>query len=294
LRFAHGYKYPCHPGTYITCTQNGPCWYSTTNQQTPYNGGPALASYGGLNLMPRPMGGVFYSLKDWRAVNTIPESLENASFRMSMIFYSAMTEGINFHCNVIDRDYRIAWHNKVAGETRKIGLFCYDYYQKRSEPCELCPVRRVFETARPCIMERHRLERLPNGLLRWGEIRAYPALGMDGSVEAVMTIGFDITDRKLNFTRQQRQIKSLEKKLEKLTRRQSTPSVPNGKSSFGLTNRERQVLSLIASGFSNAEISDILILSRHTVKSHVTHIFNKLGVNDRTEAAFQAARSELI
>ena len=59
LRFAHGYKYPCHPGTYITCTQNGPCWYSTTNQQTPYNGGPALASYGGLNLMPRPMGGVF-------------------------------------------------------------------------------------------------------------------------------------------------------------------------------------------------------------------------------------------
>jgi len=62
LRFAHGYKYPCHPGTDITCTQNGPCCYSTTNKQTPYNRGPAVAPYGGQNSMPRPsMGGVFYS-----------------------------------------------------------------------------------------------------------------------------------------------------------------------------------------------------------------------------------------
>jgi len=133
---------------------------------------------------------------------------------MAMIFQAAMAEGIDFHCNMIDHDYRIVWHNKVVGERREVGLFCFDFYQKRTEPCELCPVRRVFETGQPCTVERQRLERLPNGLVRWGEIRAYPVFGTGGRVETVMTIGFDITDRKLNFARQQRRIESLERRLE--------------------------------------------------------------------------------
>jgi len=227
-------------------------------------------------------------------VNTIPTTPENASLPMAMIFLAAMTEGINFHCNVIDRDYRIVWHNNVAGENRKIGLFCHDFYQKRTKPCDLCPVRRVFETGQPCTVERQRLERLPNGLFRWGEIKAYPILGAHSGVETVMTIGFDITDRKLNLARQERLIKSLEKKLEELTRRQSAISSPVTKSSFNLTDRERQVLSLVVRGLSNPEISAVLSISRHTVKSHVIHIFNKLGVNDRTEAAFLAARDKIV
>jgi DNA-binding CsgD family transcriptional regulator len=227
-------------------------------------------------------------------VNTIPTTFENPYFGMAMVFHAAMTDGINFHCNVIDRNYRILWHNMVAGESRKVGLFCYDFYQKRTEPCELCPVRRVFETAQPCIIERQRLERLPNGLLRWGEIRAYPTPGGDGRVETVITIGFDITDRKLNLARQRQRIKSLEKKLEEVTRQQSKTSSTDAKYSFSLTNRERQVLNLMARGFSNPEISEVLSLSQHTVKSHVIHIFNKLSVNDRTEAAFLAAQNKLI
>jgi DNA-binding CsgD family transcriptional regulator len=213
---------------------------------------------------------------------------------MAMVFHGAMAEGINFHCNVIDRDYRILWHNRVAGESRQVGLFCYDFYQKRTEPCELCPVRRVFETCQPCVMERQRMERLPNGLPKWGEIRAYPVPGADGRVEAAITIGFDITDRRLNLVRQRRRIECLEKKLEELTRRHSTTSSPDKKSPSHLTNRERQVLNLVARGFSNPEIAEILSLSQHTVKSHVIHIFNKLGVNDRTEAVFLAAQRKLI
>lgn len=61
-----------------------------------------------------------------------------------------------------------------------------------------------------------------------------------------------------------------------------------------LSNRELEVLCILAEGTSNNEISRMLNISPHTVKSHVINIFNKLGVNDRTQAAVWAARHHLI
>jgi DNA-binding CsgD family transcriptional regulator/ArsR family metal-binding transcriptional regulator len=61
-----------------------------------------------------------------------------------------------------------------------------------------------------------------------------------------------------------------------------------------LTARETEVLRLMAEGATNTEIAYLLDISPHTVKSHVIHIFNKLGVNDRTHAAVTAARLSLI
>ena len=52
-----------------------------------------------------------------------------------------------------------------------------------------------------------------------------------------------------------------------------------------LTAREVEVLSLVAEGASNREIANALFISETTVKSHLLHIFVKLGVDDRTEAA---------
>ena len=61
-----------------------------------------------------------------------------------------------------------------------------------------------------------------------------------------------------------------------------------------LSARELEVLCILAEGTSNNEISRMLNISPHTVKSHIIHIFNKLGVNDRTQAAVWAARHHLI
>lgn len=60
-----------------------------------------------------------------------------------------------------------------------------------------------------------------------------------------------------------------------------------------LTQREIQVLRHITAGATNSEIAENLAISPHTVKSHVVHIFNKLGVNDRTQAAVWATRYHL-
>lgn len=51
-----------------------------------------------------------------------------------------------------------------------------------------------------------------------------------------------------------------------------------------LTNREIEVLKLIAAGLSNAEIASSLVLSAATVKTHINHIFQKTGARDRAQA----------
>ena len=57
-----------------------------------------------------------------------------------------------------------------------------------------------------------------------------------------------------------------------------------------LTERELDVLSLVAQGHTNDYIASCLNLSTRTVEAHMTHIFNKLNVNSRTEAALLAQR----
>jgi two-component system, NarL family, response regulator DegU len=62
----------------------------------------------------------------------------------------------------------------------------------------------------------------------------------------------------------------------------------------GLTDRELEVLRLVGEGASNREIAQRLYISEKTAKNHLTHIFEKLGVTDRTQAALYAVRSGLV
>lgn len=59
---------------------------------------------------------------------------------------------------------------------------------------------------------------------------------------------------------------------------------------LNLSNREKEVLSLLAEGYSNQEIADKLFVSLNTTKTHVSNIYSKLGVSRRTQAV-QKARS---
>ncbi len=60
-----------------------------------------------------------------------------------------------------------------------------------------------------------------------------------------------------------------------------------------LTEREYEVLRLIATGVSNRDMASILFIAESTVKAHVEHIIGKLGVSDRVQAAVWAARHGL-
>jgi DNA-binding NarL/FixJ family response regulator len=77
--------------------------------------------------------------------------------------------------------------------------------------------------------------------------------------------------------------------------RRLPPAVPRTHASEAeLTDRERQVLSMLAAGMSNGEISEALVLSEATVKTHVSNLLAKLGLRDRIQAVIYAYETGLI
>jgi DNA-binding NarL/FixJ family response regulator len=84
----------------------------------------------------------------------------------------------------------------------------------------------------------------------------------------------------------------------KLLKQVANPSAAPGdlKSSIGadLSEREREILRLVADGLSNAEIAERLHLSKGTVQNYMSSLFAKLDVTDRTQAAILALRHGLV
>ena len=79
-----------------------------------------------------------------------------------------------------------------------------------------------------------------------------------------------------------RQIADLDGARELLDQRERRRADPE------LTEREQQVLALVAQGLPNKLIARRLAITERTVKGHLTHIFDRIGVTDRTQAALWA------
>jgi len=116
-----------------------------------------------------------------------------------------------------------------------------------------------------------------------------PVYDSDGSVRSTVRIEIDTIQTVRALQRRsgylEEQLNALSHDRE-LARMEANASLPRR-----LTQRELEVLRLVSEGANNVEISRLLDISPHTVKSHVIHLFNKLGVNNRIQVAVWAARS---
>ena len=123
----------------------------------------------------------------------------------------------------------------------------------------------------------------------------YPIYDMNGNLATTVEIEVD-TDEiiRTNGTEDESIAKTGKKSIGRKQKNNTISTQRSLEFHTDLTDREIQVLRLVAEGATNTEISDILSISHHTVKSHVVNIFNKLGVNDRTQAAVWAIRHGVI
>ena len=74
----------------------------------------------------------------------------------------------------------------------------------------------------------------------------------------------------------------------------STPEIKKTQNSYGLTERELDVLELMVEGLSNPQIADKLVITRATAKAHVHSILQKLCVSSRTQATVTAMKEGLV
>lgn len=73
-----------------------------------------------------------------------------------------------------------------------------------------------------------------------------------------------------------------------------TPAVFTPKEEIGMTKRELEILQLLAAGLSNREIAEQIFVTENTVKTHLSHVFQKLGARRRTQAVQMGKELGLI
>jgi DNA-binding CsgD family transcriptional regulator len=221
------------------------------------------------------------------------------SFEPSLDLFKAVFEKApDIAVNLINKDYKVLWANRRMGIAFSreldeiIGKPCYQVFRRNKKPCRVCVFQTVVRTKRPYVMER--FFDLPGEERRYSEVRAYPIFDKDGEVKHVFEICIPLDEKKKDEKKLKSYVESLEKSIREVTTRSPAGSSKRPLKGKGLTARELEVLRLIARGFSNKEIANILKISPDTVKTHIKNIFFKLDVTDRTKAAVWASSHNLL
>jgi PAS domain S-box-containing protein len=212
----------------------------------------------------------------------------------------AVLKSIRDPFGIFSPDFRIIWANKAMAhvhlydEEDMVGKICYRVFKCGEEPCPDCPLQATIESGRTHIKEMW--ADFPDGKRRWGEVRAYPVRGQFKTIVAVIMIIIETTARRENLDKHKEYAAFLSKKLNENTAQDGYVQLDDGQITLkvNLSDRETEVLRLLTEGYTNAQISELLAVSPNTIKTHINNIFNKLGVNDRTQAAVLATRHDLI
>jgi DNA-binding CsgD family transcriptional regulator/ArsR family metal-binding transcriptional regulator len=161
--------------------------------------------------------------------------------------------------------------------------------------CRQCGYKTCMAFAAALSQERTTADGCPGLASPMAQQAVYPVVDKHGNLRSTVTITINGGKTKESGEKKQRSIKMPEKKLTDLGWGGGAGEGAGEASASGLlTPRELEVLRLLTQGATNQEISTHLQISPHTVKSHVIHIFNKLGVDDRTQAAVWATRQNLV
>jgi DNA-binding CsgD family transcriptional regulator len=225
----------------------------------------------------------------------------NVSLADKMVYFcNAFLRDLPDPFSIIDDKFRIVWGNRKNAEVHQhrqadiIGEVCYDIFFKKDTACSPCAVTMARKSGRPCTVKKKCA--LSNGNRVWCEQRAVPLFDQNQNLASFLVYGIIVTDTKLNEKRQDEHIEHLEDIIIEINERKNK-FIANENShqlQATLSNRELEVLHLVAQGCTNSEISQSLAISTHTVKTHMISIFNKLGVNNRTQAAVAATFHDLI
>lgn len=133
---------------------------------------------------------------------------------------------------------------------------------------------------------------LPNPI---EERSTYKVVDKQGRYMQTVSLVIDTGDLYRELSEKETQIEELQAQLAAFERsRENNIEANNARLLSPLTRREIEVLEMVAHGATNKEISKNLHISEHTVKSHIIHIFDKLGVNDRAQASVWAAKNGLL
>ena len=123
----------------------------------------------------------------------------------------------------------------------------------------------------------------------------FPILDDHGKLLSTISLDIDNTEHLAALDSAKKYIENLEKKIQRLSEKKGDlRDDANQRLPTPLSQREIEVLQMLSCGSTNTEIAQLLHISPHTVKSHIDHIFNKLGVNSRTQASVWATQNHFI